>query len=466
MQSQQNSTDSQQKQAASATGFPFKPGFRPLAGPIKVQRHATQMAIRQLKNPGPAASQPPPAPGPRPAPSKIPALMQFKARPLAKAGAPQPPTAAPAATPRAEAAEQTKACVVTELANYVRRPLADLSAIAARLNVGIGDEAERTAAVAELAAGLRTLGRNLDDVLDFAGYDDTSAAPKFTDIAAISDEVIGMFLASAKSKGVTVSAHIGEMPLLKINGHRLRMIMMALVDNAVKFTASGRIGTAATYRDDTLQLMVEDTGCGMSVQTQQEISEESLSGKWTGSRPKGFAVVGRMVLDMGGEVAIRSTPGIGTVVTVTFTNVSSDTTSTMRRMTSWQRIGTIRVREHKRLSLASKILLADSSPIHNAIAEGMVRSLGFMNTETACSGTDALMRLMSGTVDVIFTDTSLPMMDGRTMIGEIRKIPAFSSLRAYAITADESMMSEYDRIGFDGCILKPITPAKLKAVLG
>lgn len=465
MYNQQNSTDSQNKPAGQQQWTGFKSSF----GPIKVQRHVTQTAIRQMKTStagSPAAQTRSAAPGAKfPTQSRPQFKSALQARPGAKPGA--QPSAPAAASPKAEDAERTLACVATELDTYVRLPLEVLTSYATSLQSGIDDEEERTATISALYEGLRYLGRNVGDVLDIAGAAEPAKGedqPTF-DMDELANEVVTVYYDSAAANGVALSAHVSDMPLLKANAHRMRIILLALLDNAVKFTPSGRIGLIAEYKGDVLQLTVEDTGYGMSVQTQQQISDESLAGKWSGNRPTGFAVIGQLVNGMHGEVAIRSTPGIGTVVTVTFPNVKCDSSSS-RRMTSWQRIGTMRIREHQRLSTAAKILLLDASPIHNAIMEGMVRSLGFMNTSTLTGGTDALMQLMSGTVDVVFTDIDIQQIDGRTLIGEIRRLPAFNSIRVYAVTSDETITEDYDRLGFDGYILKPITPTKLKAVLG
>lgn len=458
MYNQQNSSDNSQYKPGSQQSPGQWPTFRP-RGQIKIQRHATQSTMRQLKSGAAPAS----ADGAKSS-SMNRALAMRKLGMGAKPPAPAAP--APKPSPSAVVAEQIKACIMTEMDNYVRRPLEGIAACVASLQAGIEDETERADTVETVAYALGVLSRNVDDILDLAGFKDESGKVDDTaDIAAISEEVTGMFSAAAADKGLTISSNVCELPGIKMNPHKIRMILMALVDNAVKFTPSGRIGVYATFRNDILQITVEDTGYGISVPTLQQISDDSLSGNWKGDRPTGFAIVGRLVLDLGGEVAIRSTPGIGTVVQVTFANVKTDPNSSGRRMTSWQRIGTMRIRSPKRLSTAARIILVDKSPIHNAIMEGVVRSMGFMNTATLTSGTDALKQLMTGTVDVIFTDIDLPQMDGRTLISEIRKIPAFSEVRVYAVTADESITSDYATIGFDGVILKPITPAKLKVAL-
>lgn len=471
MYNQQNSADNPLNRAAGLQGQQQRAGFKSAFGPIKVQRHVTQSAIRQIKSgaaPSQSAQEKHSLSG-----SKFPlqGRSQFiksslQARAGAKSAAAQPPPA-PAANTKLEAAAHLMACVTTELDVNVRQPLSDLVSYAAALQAGIENEEERVATIETIFEGLRYLGRNLDDILDIAGSHGSTKSedlPPF-DMFELANEVAAVFYDRAAENGVALSVCIGDIPLLKANFHRMRIILMALVDNAVKYTKSGRIGVIAEYKGDVLQLTVEDTGYGIAVPTQQQISDESLSGKWSGDRPTGFAIIGQMVLGMGGDVAIRSTPGIGTVVTVTFPNIKCDSASSARRLTSWQRIGTMRIRDHQRLSTAAKILLIDASPIHNAIMEGMVRSLGFMNTVTLNGGTDALMQLMTGTVEVVFTDIAIPQMDGRTLIGEIRKIPAFKDIRVYAVTADESIAEDCDRLGFDGYILKPITPAKLRAAL-
>lgn len=381
----------------------------------------------------------------------------------AKGAPPRPPQPKPAdLVARAERAERTKDYLLSTLSADVRRPLGELVARADELAANPGP-----GAAADVLHRIRLLAQAVDDILDLANLDDASGpnATGPTDVGALIDETIDAFKGEADAKGVTLSAEIADMPSVVVNAHRLRLVLRALVENSVKFTAAGRIGIAATYFGGRFKLTVEDTGCGIPLREQNRFAQEGLSsGSPAGVLPSGLAVIERLVLSMNGDISLQSTPGIGTVVSLLFQNVESSAHSVTRRLSGMQRINALRIQDQ--LPWKANFLLVDGSPVHQAALDGLLKRIGFENTSFAANGSEALVRLMTGTVDIVLTDLPLDQMDGRALVGEIRKTAAFSQLPVYAVTADESIKDTFKELGFDGYVLKPITADKLHSILG
>ncbi len=59
----------------------------------------------------------------------------------------------------------------------------------------------------------------------------------------------------------------------------------------------------------------------------------------------------------------------------------------------------------------------------------------------------------------------MPVMDGLTLVREIRKIPAYDKLPVYGVTVDDAARTDHVTLGFTGLLLKPITKEKLQNIL-
>ena len=59
----------------------------------------------------------------------------------------------------------------------------------------------------------------------------------------------------------------------------------------------------------------------------------------------------------------------------------------------------------------------------------------------------------------------MPNLDGAGLVAAIRADPALASLPVDVITADVELQDKYAEKGFDGLMLKPVTPEALKPLL-
>ena len=100
----------------------------------------------------------------------------------------------------------------------------------------------------------------------------------------------------------------------------LELVWNNLLSNAVKFTENGgHISLISKVTDDTVQVMVKDSGCGMDSETCKRIFEKFYQGD-TSHTPEGnglgMALVKKVVDIAGGKIMIESVPEKGTTFTV------------------------------------------------------------------------------------------------------------------------------------------------------
>jgi signal transduction histidine kinase len=126
-------------------------------------------------------------------------------------------------------------------------------------------------------------------------------------------------------KGLSLSISVDPNMPATVNGdvRRLQQILLNLVGNAIKFTATGGINVHV-HRVDGLRwgFNVTDTGLGISAEAQQYVFEsfrqvEGVATREHGGIGLGLAIVKSLVGLMGGDISLSSELGKGTAFTVT-----------------------------------------------------------------------------------------------------------------------------------------------------
>ena len=113
-----------------------------------------------------------------------------------------------------------------------------------------------------------------------------------------------------------------DLPAVNTDREKLRQIVLNLLGNAVKFTERGEIRISASRQNGSLRLTVADTGSGIDGKDLGHIFErfhqgESSANKRYRGTGLGLTIVKQFTSLLGGEVAVESEVGKGSVFTVT-----------------------------------------------------------------------------------------------------------------------------------------------------
>ncbi|MCZ7626120.1 MAG: two-component system response regulator [Candidatus Methylomirabilota bacterium] len=116
--------------------------------------------------------------------------------------------------------------------------------------------------------------------------------------------------------------------------------------------------------------------------------------------------------------------------------------------------------------MAKRILIVDDS---NSM-RGFIRTAltdGGLDVIEASNGRDALTMLDRHAVDAIITDVNMPVMDGITLVKEIRRRPVNGSTPVLILTTecDAAMKQAGRAAGATGWIVKPFNPQQLRQVI-
>lgn len=117
------------------------------------------------------------------------------------------------------------------------------------------------------------------------------------------------------------------------------------------------------------------------------------------------------------------------------------------------------------LALEGKILLVEDHPVNRDLFAALLEQKGNIECTMATNGEEALNILEKERFDLVFMDINMPVMDGITALGELKKrdfdTPVIA-LTANAIAGDKERFLKH---GFDGYLAKPIADDVLNKIL-
>ncbi len=166
--------------------------------------------------------------------------------------------------------------------------------------------------------------RIVDDLLDLSRIESGVWRPNVASIAVagVAREVLDVLRPAAEAKGLTLGLDVqpGASPV-PADPTAFRQIVANLVENAVRYTASGSVMVRARRGAGGVWIEVEDTGVGIAPEHLPRIFErfyrvDAGRSREQGGTGLGLAIVRHLAEAHGGRVEASSTVGTGTVIRV------------------------------------------------------------------------------------------------------------------------------------------------------
>ncbi|HEY9626152.1 MAG TPA: PAS domain S-box protein [Coleofasciculaceae cyanobacterium] len=215
----------------------------------------------------------------------------------------------------AEAANKAKSAFLANMSHELRTPL---NAI-----LGFSELMARDRLTPQQQQQLETINRNgehllhlINEVLSIAkiesGYVALEEQP--CNLLALLESIEGMFRLRASNKGLRLLWHrADDLPqMIYTDIHKLRQILINLIDNAIKFTEQGEVAIAVNPENERASLCFEiaDTGMGIAAH-ELSLIFESFTQSESGRRSQqgtglGLPMCRRLVQLMGGELTVNS----------------------------------------------------------------------------------------------------------------------------------------------------------------
>jgi PAS domain S-box-containing protein len=213
----------------------------------------------------------------------------------------------------------------------------------------------------------------------------------------------------AQARGLTydVALDLREVPVVRGAASELREVFVNIILNALDaMPQGGRLRIASKQKNGYVRVTFSDSGLGMTREVRQRIFEPFFSTKGVTGMGLGLAVSYSIVERHGGDIDVRSIPGRGTTFTISLP--SSRPTSGVANATD------------SIMAKTARVLVVDDDDRVRDVLVGMLKLAGH-RADHAPNGREALLRLENETFDLVFTDLSMPDVDGWALAEEIRR---------------------------------------------
>lgn len=316
-------------------------------------------------------------------------------------------------------------------------------------------EARRVEVVSEIERTSQSIQSMFRSLLDMAQIDADSmhATVERLDLPALLQSVLAGCADRCTDKGLALHTELPSSCFVQGDALLLERVLRNLLDNAVKYTRTGRVSLIAKMLDGHVMITVSDTGVGMSVQDLSHLYQPfhrgaSSRGSATDGLGLGLAIARHMVELMGASLHIESVLGQGTTATVTLKAASQS--------------GRVASTEEPTALLAGLRVLMVEDDAQARLALSLWLQESGAQVQTASSGQEAIDLLQEGDApDLLLADLTLdPGPDGLSVIAAWQdKHP---SLQALLITGEDHIQGLPPT---QPVLRKPVVPEALVVAL-
>ena len=300
----------------------------------------------------------------------------------------------------------------------------------------------------------------LNTLLGFFRLDNGKEQPRLSPcrISAITYTLETEFMPTAMNKGLSLTVKNVCDAVVLTDKERIIQIGNNLLSNAMKFTDNGSISLITNYDNGTLELIVEDTGTGMTDEEQQRVfgAFERLS---NAAAKDGFglglSIVQRIVAMLGGTIRLESEKGKGSRFTVEIPM------PTANEQTAQTCHGYVRHNE-----AYHKVIAIDNDGVILLMLKEMYAQEG-IHCDTCTDVAELMEMIRKKEYSLLLTDLNMPEINGFELlellrssnVGNAKTIPVVVATASGSCDADELLAKD-----FAGCLFKPFSISELMEV--
>lgn len=355
---------------------------------------------------------------------------------------------------QAEAADIAKSTFLASMSHEIRTPLNGIFG-ALQILQSNGQCPEQQKLIDTALNSTNGLTRIINDILDFSKIQANKLVLDYipVDIAQLAQDVVDeqSLLQHQKNVKAIITPSTAAEGIWLADPLRLKQILNNLISNAFKFTAEGIISIKLDVVDDTFQMIVSDTGIGMSEVEMEHLfdpftqADNSTSRKFGGTG-LGLAISQNLVSLFNGTIHVESSPNKGSTFTIKIPFERSNDES--NEQPDEMHITEIDLSEFV-------IFVAEDNEINQVVISEMLKptkaSFFLFN-----DGEELLQGFKRKRPDLILCDIHMPVLDGMAACDEIRKVDQNVPVIAFTANVMSSDTQKYLANGFNDILAKPV----------
>jgi signal transduction histidine kinase/DNA-binding response OmpR family regulator len=368
-------------------------------------------------------------------------------------------------------ANKAKEYFLSNMSHEIRTPL---NAILGFVNVlqgeNLGEKVEKYLTI--ISQSGENLLHIINDILDFSKLRSGEFAidPNPFNLYEKMSNTLELFIPSAALRAITIEyrIHPNIPACICADSFRIQQIMGNLLSNAIKFSPDGasiEVMIDHDWEHSTLIIAIRDYGEGISPEEQGRIFTpfyQAHTGTRThtiGGSGLGLSICKQLAIQMGGEIALKSNLGEGTLFTVTLAVEFLEETLCHTQTVS----------PTQTLSFVGKVLVAEDNEANQELIRITLQRYG-ITVEMVNNGQEAYEQACAIRYDLIFMDEQMPLLSGHEALKLIRSheqayqyLPTpIIQLSANALKGSRERALQW---GYDAFIGKPFNLHAIEAVL-
>ena len=281
-------------------------------------------------------------------------------------------------------------------------------------------------------------------------------------IRDVVDDVVATLSNMAAEKGLDLNARYADgLPAtLDLDAFRLRQVLLNLLSNALKFTANGFVHLDVNWNEGQLQIVVADSGAGMSADVLERIFIPFKQGADNtqhsfGGTGLGLAISRNLCELMGGTLTVASALGKGSAFNVQVPAVlCADSSVAVAQPVAKVAAGRVH----------GRVLLADDNNDIRELVSRLLKKQG-VTVISVVNGREAVESALKELPDLVLMDMEMPVMDGLTATKQLRERGFTKPIFAMTAHPEGPEVEHALKEGFDGYLEKPVNRERLHGIL-